>query len=123
MKMWALDREFVDQPVRPTNSRGKTMITVFFGIEGTTFLGILPQKRKPTSVYFHEHILRELAVQTYPRDRKPSIPRYMLQFDNAPVHDKEEAEQTLQECEFLRLEYPLYYRIYFSATFSLWLSP
>jgi hypothetical protein len=35
-KKWALDREFVDQRIRPTNYRRTTMIIVFCGVEGIT---------------------------------------------------------------------------------------
>jgi hypothetical protein len=41
-KLWALDREFVDQRVRSTNYRRKTMITIFFGVEEIAFFPVVP---------------------------------------------------------------------------------
>jgi hypothetical protein len=77
-------------------------------IEKIALLPILPQGWKTISIYFQEHILRELAVQKYTRGRKPSTTRYILHFDNAPVHNTEEGEQILQEREFLGLKLPPY---------------
>jgi hypothetical protein len=106
--MWELDREFLDQQVCLTNYQPKTMINVVFGVEGIALLAILPQDWKVTSAYFQEHIFRGLAVQKDPRNRKPSTPRCILHFNNAPIHNAEEFERTLQEREFLRREYPPY---------------
>jgi transposase len=44
----------------------------------------------------------------YPSGRESGTLRYILHFDNAPLHSREEVEQTLQECEILRLEDPPY---------------
>jgi ribulose bisphosphate carboxylase small subunit len=96
-KMLTLDRVFVDQRVRPTNYRRKTMITVFSEPEGIMLLAVLHQGWKITSVYFQEHILRELAVQKHARGRKSSTACYTLHFDEAPLHNTEEVQQTFQE--------------------------
>jgi hypothetical protein len=84
------------------------MIIVFFALEGIALLAVLPQGWEAISVDFQEGILREVAVQNHSRGRKPSTSRYILHFDNAPVHNTEEIEQALQECKFLRLAHPLY---------------
>jgi histone-lysine N-methyltransferase SETMAR len=84
------------------------MIAVFFGVETIALLAVLHQGSKVTSAYFWEHILRELAVQKYPRGRKPSSPHHILHFKNMPVHNTEEIKRTHQKCEFLRLEQPPY---------------
>jgi hypothetical protein len=73
-KIWALDQEFVGQQVHSTNSRRKTMIIVFLGVEGIALLTVLPRAWKVTSAYFQEHSLRELAVQKYSRGRKSRTP-------------------------------------------------
>jgi hypothetical protein len=59
----ALDREYVDQKFRATNYQPKTLITVFFGVDGIALLGILPQGWKLTSEYFPKHIIRAFAVE------------------------------------------------------------
>jgi hypothetical protein len=37
--------------------------------------------------------------------QKPRTRRYILHFNNAPLHNTEEVEQTLQKHKFLRLEH------------------
>jgi hypothetical protein len=107
-KMLALDREYVEQKLRPTNYQRKTMIFVFFGVDGIALLDMLSQGWKLTSVYFKEHIIRALAVEKYPEARKIGTPRCILHFDHAPIHNTEKVGDTVIDCDFLRLEHPPY---------------
>jgi hypothetical protein len=102
-EMCGLDREFVDQKVRLTNSESKTMITVSVGVDGIALLSILSQGWKLTSQYFHESIIRELAIKQDPRGREPKGPCSILHFDNATVDSTQKLERILEEFELKRL--------------------
>jgi hypothetical protein len=105
-----LDREFVDQNADPTNYQRKTMSTDFFRVGGMAILAILPHGCNFTSRYFQEHILPAFTIKKYQTGRKPGLPCYMLQFDNAPAYVTERLKQTLNEYEFQRLEQAPYSR-------------
>jgi hypothetical protein len=64
--MWARDRNCVDEKAPPTSHSQKTMITVFFGVDGITLLDILPNGAKLTSDYFCHNITGILERLVYP---------------------------------------------------------
>jgi hypothetical protein len=84
------------------------MITVVCGAEGIALFAVLPQGWKTISSSIQEHILPELVVQKHSRGRNCSNPRYMLHFDDAPVHNTEGIMQILQKCDLLRPEHSPY---------------
>jgi hypothetical protein len=71
-------------------------------------LDILPSGLKFTSDYFYSNVIEALGDVLYPDGRRPRTVRYMLHFDNAPVHNAEKVQHKLDECDFRKLEHPPY---------------
>jgi hypothetical protein len=98
---------FVDQKVQPTNHQRKTMITLF---------SVVRESPSRTLCHGPEVNFGALPRRSHSptRDRKisdkegPKTPRSRSHFDNAPVHNTEKVERTLQECEFKRRGHPPY---------------
>jgi histone-lysine N-methyltransferase SETMAR len=107
-RMWAIDREHVDTIVRPSHHARKTMVTVFFGINGPAVVKILPQGAKFTTEYFIDEILQPLQRKFNPNARPGRISPFELHFDNAPVHNSKAATQKLMEYGMCRLVHPPY---------------
>jgi hypothetical protein len=59
-KMRSLDRDRVDTRVRPSDQSRKTMVTLFFRVNGTVLVKIQPESRKSTSEYFKDQVVREI---------------------------------------------------------------
>jgi hypothetical protein len=51
-KMLALDRECIGTIVQPSHQSGKTMLMVFFGVNGIGLVKLLPEATKLTSEDF-----------------------------------------------------------------------
>jgi hypothetical protein len=65
-RMLALDRSCVDERIRPTNDSRKTMVTVFFEVDGIALLDILPAGVKFTSDYLCKNVIEVLERVVYP---------------------------------------------------------
>jgi hypothetical protein len=84
------------------------MVTVVFGVEGIALLDVPPTGAKPRSDYFCCNIIEALKQGIYPEGRVPGTIRYTVHFNNAPVHDAEQVQRKLEECQFRGLEHPRY---------------
>jgi hypothetical protein len=68
-------------------------------------LDILPTGVKFTSEYFCSNVIDVLASIVDPEGRKARAIRYVLHFDNAPVHKADKVQYKPEECDFHRLEH------------------
>jgi hypothetical protein len=75
IRMWAIDQSCIYEKVQPINNPQKTMITVFFGVDGIALLEVLPTAVKITSDYFCHNTIEALQQVLYPEGRVPGIIR------------------------------------------------
>jgi hypothetical protein len=87
LKMWTLDRDHLDPILHRSRRLRKTMVAVFFGVNGIGLVKILPQGQKVTSDYFKDAILHAIYRGSLGGWRLGRRTHLTLSFDNAPVHN------------------------------------
>jgi hypothetical protein len=83
-RMWALDWSCTDERVHLTNDSQKTMITVFFAVDGIILLDVLPTGTKLTSDYFCYNSIEALKQVVYLDGRVPDTIPCGLHVDKHP---------------------------------------
>jgi hypothetical protein len=104
-RIWAMARSDVDPIARLINHPRKTLMTVFFGVNGIALINILLEKTKLSSEYFWKNLTKEFDLIVYSAGRKPHATRICLHFDNAPIHGMRTVVQTMVECDFRRFDH------------------
>jgi hypothetical protein len=66
---------------------------------------MLPPGQKMNSTYFMKCVLGPLTEICYPEGRRSHESRFMVYFDNAPIHNIEEVQEHLTNLGFKRIEY------------------
>jgi hypothetical protein len=73
----------VDPIAWPISHLRKTMMTVFFGVNGIALIDILPEKTKLSFEYFKENTIKEFDSVVYLTKQKSHANHMHLHFDNA----------------------------------------
>jgi hypothetical protein len=83
------------------------MLRVFFNRDGLHLIDILPQNRKMNAGYFAENIVRSLVSVFYPDGRRCRARKYLVHFDNAPIHNSKLVTEKLMEGGLKRMPHPV----------------
>jgi histone-lysine N-methyltransferase SETMAR len=73
------------------------MFIVLFGVNGTGFVKILPERQKITSDYFKYEIVHAMSRESLGGWRLAHVAHLSLHFDEAPVHNAEGVSKSLTE--------------------------
>lgn len=106
--MWVYNTDERDQIVNKTNFCRKTMITIFFNIDGLQLLDVKPKGVKINADYFIENIicpLESLEVTEKAQYQKQAM---YLHFDNSPVHTSQKVNNYLDQTSFTLMPHPAY---------------
>jgi histone-lysine N-methyltransferase SETMAR len=105
--MWVASWEEPDEFERTTHHQKKTMITIFFNVNGQYVLDILPKGAKMNSEYFAEHVIANLGWACRADDALQGQ-LITVHFDNAPIHNTKRVADELEAWGMERLEHPPY---------------
>jgi hypothetical protein len=95
LKMLTLDRDHIDTILRPSHQSRKTMITVFFGVNGISLVKILSESMKLPSEYFKDQVLREIYQGLHGSWWPGRLTHLTLHYDDAPVHNSRGVSERL----------------------------
>lgn len=105
---WMLQNEKPEDIVQSTNYQKKVMVSIYISPDGQYLIDILPTGQKFNSQYFCDSILPKLESFAFPDGREKHSRKWLLHFDNAPVHKSKLTTESIDNSNFELLPNPPY---------------
>lgn len=102
------DIEDRDQIVNKAHKSRKTMVTIFFNIDGLQLLDVKPKGIKINADYFIENIISPLESLEITEKAKIQKQAMYLHYDNSPVHTAVKVKNYLDTTSFTLMPHPCY---------------
>ena len=107
-RKWVLDDDEIDERVEKTNYSHKTMITLFFTVNGLALLDAKPSNQSINSEYFVNNVLVPLEQNVKASDAKKHHKVFYVHFGNARAHTAKYANEHLSKFCLTLLPHPPY---------------
>ena len=93
---------------RPSHYSKKTMVTIFWGVNGPVAVEILPTGQKWTAEYFIGTVVPQIVESDAYQRSRAQKQRFVLHMDNAPIHTADTVKTCLAMYNIVLAPHPPY---------------